>query len=204
MAHRTMWKASAVSARECARKPQISSSRKKAVSIAIMTLMRVLLDHTSREEEFAIATRVEAPKLARRVRKLQKETALDLGWRGESKQRERRWLSRGDEKGRQIYTIASGIFPPSGSDVCVVWKRIKCAFANRVGSRNAVGRRWGRQRQTTVIQWQTLEAQARRSPSVALGLQDAALQSTKQVDNSSINQCAGCCELALRGVFRLL
>ncbi|KAK1245732.1 hypothetical protein MKX07_004801 [Trichoderma sp. CBMAI-0711] len=91
-----MWKASAVSARECARKPQISSRRKKAVSIAIMTLMRVLLDHASREEEFAIATRVEAPKLARRVRKLQKETALDLSWR-ESKQRERLWLSRGDK-----------------------------------------------------------------------------------------------------------
>ncbi len=40
-----MWKASAVRAREWARKPTVSSSRKKAVSMAIMTLIRVDLDH---------------------------------------------------------------------------------------------------------------------------------------------------------------
>ena len=44
---RTMWNASAVSAKECATKPPTSSSKKKAVSKAIMTLMRVLLDHAS-------------------------------------------------------------------------------------------------------------------------------------------------------------
>lgn len=66
IALRTMWKASAVRASECARNPQISSRRKKAVSMAIMTLMRVLLDHASREE-FAIANRNAAPELARLV-----------------------------------------------------------------------------------------------------------------------------------------
>lgn len=39
-----MWKASAMRASEWARKPVTSSSRKKAVSIAIMTLILVLLD----------------------------------------------------------------------------------------------------------------------------------------------------------------
>lgn len=41
---RTIWKASAVRASECARKPQTSSSKKKAVSMAIIILMRVLLE----------------------------------------------------------------------------------------------------------------------------------------------------------------
>lgn len=40
-----MWKASAVKASEWTRKPLINSSKKKAVSMAIMTLIRVLLDH---------------------------------------------------------------------------------------------------------------------------------------------------------------
>lgn len=40
-----IWKASAMSARECTRNPEVSSSRKKATSIASMTLMRVDLDH---------------------------------------------------------------------------------------------------------------------------------------------------------------
>lgn len=47
---RTMWKASAVRAREWARKPTMSSRRKKAVSIMSITLMRVLLDHAHLEE----------------------------------------------------------------------------------------------------------------------------------------------------------
>lgn len=41
----TMWKASAMRASEWARTPVVSSRMKKAVSRAIMTLMRVLLDH---------------------------------------------------------------------------------------------------------------------------------------------------------------
>lgn len=60
MAQRTMWKASAVRASECARKPHISSSRKKAVSMAIMILMRVLLDHAMLEV-LGMATRNAAP-----------------------------------------------------------------------------------------------------------------------------------------------
>lgn len=109
-----MWKASAVSAKECARKPQMSSSRKKAVSIAIMTLMRVLLDHASLEEEFAIVTRDEAPELARRVWKLQKETAVGL-IRGiiEEEERAARPL-KGATKGGQIFAVAFEIFPPRG------------------------------------------------------------------------------------------
>lgn len=55
-----MWKASAVSANECARKPHISSSKKKAVSMAIMTLMRVLLDHAMLEK-LGMANRNAAP-----------------------------------------------------------------------------------------------------------------------------------------------
>lgn len=55
-----MWKASAVSASECARKPHISSSRKKAESMAIMILMRVLLDHAMLEV-LGMANRNAAP-----------------------------------------------------------------------------------------------------------------------------------------------
>lgn len=55
-----MWKASAVSASECARKPHINSSRKKAVSMAIMILMRVLLDHAMLEV-LGMANRNAAP-----------------------------------------------------------------------------------------------------------------------------------------------
>jgi hypothetical protein len=45
-----MWKASAVRASEWARMPATSSRRKKAVSMIIITLMRVLLDHAILEE----------------------------------------------------------------------------------------------------------------------------------------------------------
>ena len=44
----------------------------------------------------------------------------------------------------------------------------------------------------------SMEIEARRPPSVALGLQDFALQSTKCIDNSISAQ-----ELGLRGVFVL-
>lgn len=43
----SMWKASAVKAREWARKPAMSSSKKKAVSMMIMSLIRVDLDQDS-------------------------------------------------------------------------------------------------------------------------------------------------------------
>lgn len=79
--HRTIWKASAVSASECARNPHISSRRKKAVSMAIMTLMRVLLDHANRED-FAIASRNAAPELARVVVEKLQETKSDNRRRG--------------------------------------------------------------------------------------------------------------------------
>lgn len=55
-AQRTMWKASAVRAREWARKPAMSSSRKKAVSMTSMIFMRVLLDHAHFEEPAMAAT----------------------------------------------------------------------------------------------------------------------------------------------------
>jgi hypothetical protein len=61
-----MWKASAVSANECARNPDINSRRKNAVSMAIMTLMRVLLDHAMLEA-FGMVNRNAAPELARLV-----------------------------------------------------------------------------------------------------------------------------------------
>ena len=41
----TMWNASAISAKECTAKPTPSSRRKKRVSSASITLMRVDLDH---------------------------------------------------------------------------------------------------------------------------------------------------------------
>lgn len=88
IAHRTMWKASAVSASECARKPHISSRRKKAVSMAIMTLMRVLLDHANRED-FAIASRNAAPGPARVVvEKLQEAKWDDQGRGGGDEEKE--------------------------------------------------------------------------------------------------------------------
>ena len=45
---RTMWKASAVRAREPTRKPLMSSRRKKQVSMTIMILMRRLFDQAIR------------------------------------------------------------------------------------------------------------------------------------------------------------
>lgn len=61
-----MWKASAMRASEWARKPVTSSSKKKAVSRAIITLIRVLLDQAS------FCRRPMVKELRRRKRRGQK------------------------------------------------------------------------------------------------------------------------------------
>jgi hypothetical protein len=56
----TMWKASAINARECTAKPTPNSRRKKTVSRTSITLMRVDLDHPilgEREALFLVLSR---------------------------------------------------------------------------------------------------------------------------------------------------
>lgn len=93
----SMWKASAVSANECARKPDISSSRKKAVSMAIMILMRVLLDHAMLEV-FGMANRNAAPNWRAWTCE---ESASDDRNSKRSKRGRRDVCSRRDDGGRE-------------------------------------------------------------------------------------------------------
>jgi hypothetical protein len=76
-----MWKASAMRASEWARKPVTSSSRKKAVSIAIMTLILVLLDQAI-FSRIPMAKDDEGAKVGAECTEAIKDGWRRRGWRG--------------------------------------------------------------------------------------------------------------------------
>lgn len=77
----SMWKASAMRASEWARKPVTSSSRKKAVSIAIMTLILVLLDQAI-FSRIPMAKDDEGAKVGAECTEAIKDGWRRRGWRG--------------------------------------------------------------------------------------------------------------------------